>query len=43
METYYVNCKKNTANKNSIVRRTKSEINACIKLCHLLQEKIKVY
>ena len=38
METYCVGCKKNTANENSSVRRTKKKINGCIKLSYLWQK-----
>ena len=43
METYCVSCKKNTANKNSCVRKLTKRINAFIKLYCLLQEKDKVH
>ena len=45
MKTYCVSCRKNTANKNSCVKRTKKKKklnNACIKLCCLGQGKIIV-
>ena len=44
METYCVSCKKNTTNKNSTVRRTKkkNQINACLHLPCLSQEKIDI-
>ena len=44
METYCVSCKNNTTNKNSTVRRTKkNQINACLHLRCLSQEKIDIH
>ena len=45
IKTCCVSCKKNTANENSSVKRTKKKkkINACIKLYCLWRAKIKVY
>ena len=40
METYCVSFKKNTANENSSIRKTKQNRLMLIKLCCLWQEKI---
>ena len=43
METYFVSCKKNTANKNSSVIRTNQKILMLISNCGGCGKKIEVY
>ena len=43
MEIYCVSCKKNTANKNSSVRRTKQNRLMFLSNSAVCDEKIKVY
>ena len=43
METYFVSCKKNTANENSIVRRTKQNRLMLVSNCAVCDKKKSMF